>query len=125
MSVNFMANNRIPRVNSLIKEELSKLILRNFDFPIEILVTLTRVEATPNLIEAKAYISVYPEEKADEIIRLLSKSIYDIQYKINRTLRMRPIPKIIFVKEKNISEAGRIEELLSKVKDDLPIDEND
>ena len=120
-----MANNRILRVNSLIQEELSKLILRDFDFPIDILVTLTRVEATPNLIEAKAYVSVYPEEKADEIIRILGKSIYDIQYKINRTLRMRPIPKIIFVKEKNISEAGRIEELLSKVKDNLIVDEKD
>lgn len=119
-----MANNRILRVNSLIQEELSKIILRDFDFPIDILVTLTRVEATANLIEAKAYISVYPEEKADEIIRILSKSIYDIQYKINRILRMRPIPKIIFVKEKNISEAGRIEELLTRVKDDLPVDEN-
>ena len=111
-----MANNRILRVNSLIKEELSKIILRDFEFPLDILVTLTRVEATLNLIEAKAYVSVYPEEKADGIIRLLSKSIYDIQYKINKMLRMRPIPKIIFVKEKNISEAGKIEELLEKLK---------
>lgn len=118
-------NNRIPRVNSLIKEELSKLILRDFDFPLEILVTLTRVETTPNLIEAKAYISVYPEEKADEIIRILNKSIYNIQHKINRTLRMRPIPKIGFVKEKNISEAGRIEELLAKVQDDIKDDIKD
>lgn len=119
-----MANNRILRVNSLIQEELSKIILRDFDFPIDILVTLTRVESTPNLIEAKAYVSVYPEEKSDEILRILGKSIYDIQHKINRTLRMRPIPKIIFVKEKNISEAGKIEELLTRVKNDLPIDEN-
>ncbi|MEK7665220.1 MAG: 30S ribosome-binding factor RbfA [Patescibacteria group bacterium] len=118
-------NNRIERVNSLLERELSKIILRDFEFPIDILVTLTRVEATPNLIEAKAYISVYPEEKTDGTILLLSKSIYDIQYKINRTLRMRPIPKIIFVKEKNISEAGRIEELLNKVKDDLPVNEKD
>ena len=47
----------------------------------------------------------------------LNKSVYDIQYKINRTLRMRPIPRIKFVKETEISKAARIEELLVKAKD--------
>ena len=70
-----------------------------------------------NLIEAKVYISVFPEEKADGIVRALQKSVYDVQYKINRTLRQRPIPKIKFVKETEISKAARIEELLVKVKE--------
>jgi len=106
---------RIEKVNSLLEHEISKIIFRDFAFSPEILITLTRVETTGNLIDAKAYISVFPEAKAEGIIKALQKSVYDIQYKINRTLRMRPIPKIKFVKETVISRAGRIEELLAKV----------
>jgi ribosome-binding factor A len=109
--------NRIEKVNSLLQHEISKIIFKDFAFSPEILVTLTRVDTTANLIESKVYISVFPEEKADGIIRALNKSIYDVQYKINRTLKMRPIPKIRFIKETEISKAAKIEELLVKAKD--------
>ena len=107
-------SNRLEKVNSLLEHEIGKILLRDFAFSPEILVTLTRVNTTANMIEAKSYISVFPEGKADGIINALNKSVYDIQYKINRTLRMRPIPKIKFVKETEISRAAKIEELLYK-----------
>jgi len=115
-------SNRIEKVNSLLQQEIGKIILKDFAFSPEILVTLTRVDTTANLIEAKAYISVFPELKAEGIINALNKSVYDIQYKINRTLKMRPIPKIRFVKETEIGKAARIEELLAKVSDDTKIE---
>ena len=109
--------NRIDRVNSLLQHEISKILLKDFAFSPEILVTLTRVDTTGNMIEAKAYVSVFPEEKSAGILNALQKSTYDIQYQINRTLRMRPVPKIRFVKETEISHAAKIEEILAKVKE--------
>ncbi len=109
--------NRIEKINSLLEHEIGKILLRDFAFSPEILVTLTRVDTTANLIETKVYISVYPEEKSAGILNALQKSVYDVQHKINRTLRQRPIPKIRFVKDEVISRAGKIEELLAKVKD--------
>jgi ribosome-binding factor A len=111
-------SNRIEKVNSLLEHEISKILLRDFAFSPEILVTLTHVDTTANLIEAKVYISVFPDAKADPILNALQKSVYDVQYKINRTLRQRPIPKIRFVKDVAISRAGKVEELLAKIKDD-------
>ena len=35
---------------------------------------------------------------------------------INKKLNMRPIPKIIFVKDEKVKEAARVEELLNKIK---------
>jgi len=99
---------RIQRVNSLLEHEIGKILLRDFAFSPEILVTLTRVICSSNLIEAKVYISVFPETKSAGILNALQKSVYDVQYKINRTLRQRPIPKIRFVKETEISRAGKI-----------------
>ena len=108
-------NNRIQKVNSLLEREISKIILRDFYFS-EALVTLTHVDASANLIEAKVYISVLPDEKIDKIVAILNKGAYSIQQKINKLLKMRPIPKIKFVKDKELIKAGRVEELLNDIK---------
>lgn len=107
---------RIERVNSLIKKELGQIILREVDFPEGTMVTLTRVETTSNLIEAKVYISVLPEEKEKKALDILNKSIYDLQKLLDKKLRMRPVPKIRFVKETKTAEAAKIEGILEGLK---------
>ena len=111
-----MISKRIQRVNQLIKKELSQLLLREVEFPKDILVTITRVESSPNLIQARVYISVMPEEKTSRVFQVLNRQIYDIQQILNKRLKMRPIPRIKFVEEKETAEAGRIEELLEEIK---------
>ncbi|MDO8486229.1 MAG: 30S ribosome-binding factor RbfA [Candidatus Staskawiczbacteria bacterium] len=118
-------SNRIQKVNSLLEKEIGKIILRDFYFP-ETLVTLTHVDSSANLIEAKVYISVFftrqslgeggPDGKVDKIIEILNKGAYSVQQKINKLLKMRPIPKIKFIKDKELVKAGRIEELLDNIK---------
>lgn len=107
---------RIPRVNQLIKKELSQIILREIEFPQDVLVTVTRVETSGNLIETKVYVSSMPSIKSKEIISLLNRNIYNLQQMLNRRLKMRPIPKIIFIEEKETQVAGRVEEILTKIK---------
>lgn len=109
-------SNRLEKINSLLRDEISKILLKDFAFSPEILVTLTRVETSGNLIEAKVYISVFPEEKSAGIMNALNKSVYGVQHKINRTLRQRPIPKIKFVKDEISKRAGRVEEVLAQLK---------
>jgi len=108
---------RIDKVNSLLEHEVSKIILRDFNFSGH-LITLTHIDTSPNLIQAKAYISVFPEDQTDKVIEVLNKGVYDVQQKINKLLNMRPIPKIKFVRDKEIAQASRIEELLEKIKEE-------
>lgn len=108
-------SNRIEKVNSLLEKEISSIILRDFDFS-GAMVTVTHVEATPNLIDARTYVSVMPEEKLEHVIGVLNKGVHSIQQKVNKKLFMRPIPKIRFVGDKNTKEAARIEELLEKIR---------
>ncbi len=107
---------RIERVNELIKREISQIFLRHIEFPKDTLVTTTRVDSTPNLIETRIYISSLPEEKIGQVLRILNGQIFSIQQKINRKLNMRPIPKIIFKEEKDTSKADKIEKMLEKIK---------
>lgn len=112
----FIPMERIQRVNQLVKKELGQIILREFDFPKNVLVTITRVETSSNLIHTRIYVSVLPEEQASQVLQILNGRIYEIQQLLNKRLRMRPIPKIQFIEEKITREAGRIEELLEKIK---------
>lgn len=91
-------------------------MLREVQFPEGALVTLTRVDTFPNLIETKVYVSVLPDDKAEEVLKILKSQVYFLQQKLNSRLKMRPIPKIQFVEETTTREAGRVEELLGKIR---------
>ena len=106
---------RVQRVNQLIKKELSQIILKEVNFPPDVLVTVTRMESSRNLIQAKVYISVMPENETANVLQILDNLIYDLQQQLNKRLKMRPIPRIIFMKEEKTQEAGRVEELLEKI----------
>ncbi len=109
---------RIQRVNQLIKKELSQILLKEFDYPKDILVTLTRVKTSIDLNEVKVCVSVIPEREIEKIIKLLNQNLRQIQQKIGERLEMRIIPKIRFVEETKTREAARIDELLEKIKEE-------
>jgi ribosome-binding factor A len=107
---------RMPKINQLLKKEISQALLREIDFPAEVLVTVTRVETSDDLSQSRVSVSVFPEEKTEKILELLDKAVYSVQQRINKRLKMRPIPKIFFREEKQTKVAGRIEEILAKIK---------
>ncbi len=109
---------RIQRVNQLIKKELSQILLKEFDFPRNILITLTRVTTSTDLSAAKVYISIMPEQKIKEIIKILNRNLRQIQKKIGERLKLRIIPKIRFVEETKTREAARVDELLERIKEE-------
>ena len=107
---------RTEQVNDLIEEELGKIILREIDFSPDILVTLTRVDVSPNLQQAKVYISSIPEKNLKNALEILDTQIYEIQQLLNKRLKMRPVPRIEFIEEKRTVEAGKIEKILNQLK---------
>ncbi|OIO46533.1 MAG: ribosome-binding factor A [Parcubacteria group bacterium CG1_02_39_15] len=109
---------RIPRVNQLIKKELSQIVLKEIEFPKGVLVTVTRVEASLDLNQAKVFISSLPESHTERVLSILNRQIYFIQQKLNKRLKMKFIPKIEFREEKKTREAGEVEGILERLKKD-------
>jgi len=107
---------RIDKVNELIRQTVSTLLLKEGYFEKDILVTVTQVKTAPDLSKTSVFISVIPEEKFDLVIKVLNKNIYDLQQKFNKKLFMKRVPKIIFKKETKTKEADRIEKLLDELK---------
>ena len=105
---------RIERLNEVLKEELGQVILKELEFPLGALVTLTRVETSSELSQAKVFVSVFPENQAGAVLRILNSQIYFLQQKVNKRLLMRPVPKLVFCLEETTISASRVEELLQK-----------
>ena len=107
---------RILKINELLKRQIGQLLLKEVEFPKDVLVTITRVETSFDLRVAIVRVSVLPSSASKVVKEILNCRIYDLQQEINKRLRMRPIPKIIFREEKEVGEAAKIEELLEKTK---------
>jgi len=106
---------RILRVNQLLKQEIGQSLLREIDFD-GTLVTITEVDASDDLRQAKVKISVMPTEKSEQVLRILEKNIYHLQQILNKKLNMKTVPKIRFVIDQTEVKAQRIEEILEKMK---------
>ncbi|MDD3170541.1 MAG: 30S ribosome-binding factor RbfA [Candidatus Paceibacterota bacterium] len=106
---------KIEKVNAFIKKELGSIILKELDIFPGILLTITRVECSSNLIEAKVFVSVIPDDKTDEVFSLLQRNIFFLQQKLNKKLRIRPVPKIRFLKESQTARASNVEKLLKDI----------
>ncbi len=107
---------RILRVNSLIRDELSRIMLRELSLESGVLVTITEVISSPDLRECKVFLSILPEEKKEQTLLMVQRKIYYLQQKLNARLRMRPIPKIEFVYDKKAEQAARVEAILDRLK---------
>lgn len=110
------SSQRIKKVNELIKRELGKVILKEIDFPRNILVTITGVETSGNLQQSKIFISVIPEKETTNALKILGKEIYNLQQILNHRLVMRPVPKIRFFEDKELKEAEKIDKILDELK---------
>lgn len=109
-------DNRINKINELIKRELGQIILKEMNFSRNILVTIIKVETSLDLSIAHVYFSVIPREQTKKIKQNLKGNIYQLQQKLNERLRMKPIPKIEFKEIHGTEEAERIEEIFEEIK---------
>jgi ribosome-binding factor A len=110
-----MASNRIQKVNGLIKEEVSKILLTELGEH-KGLLTITAVETTPDLRHATIWYRYLGGEEA-EIEKLLKGKQRDIQQEINHKFTMKYVPKISFRFDKSGEYADRINELLKGTDD--------
>lgn len=107
---------RIQRINQLIKEQISRIILREIEFSPGILVTVTRVETSSDLRDTNVFVSVLPEENLSKTVSFINRKAGLLQREINKLLKMKPLPRLNFLEEKETAQAGRIEEILADLK---------
>lgn len=104
---------RLGRINSILRREISQILLEEIDFD-NVLVTITEVIARPNLTQAEVLFTVMPEKEEEKVLEILKRNVYDIQRTINRRLKTKPVPKIIFIIDEGMKNLYRIDQLTNK-----------
>lgn len=112
-----MSELRAKRFNELIKIELGRIIFDFLDAKPGVLITVTRVITAADLFSAVVFVSVWPDNKAGELFGKLNRSVYKIQQLLNKKLKIRPVPKIIFRYDKNPEEASEVEKILKEIEE--------
>ena len=107
---------RTERINDLLREEISELLRRQVKDPrVGGLVSITEVLVSPDLRNAKVYVSVLgsDEEKASTLDALAAASSY-LQRELGRRLTIRRTPHLAFLADDTLEEGMRIQNLLDE-----------
>jgi len=103
------------RVNEAVREVISARIAEGFNDPRIGFVTLTSVDTSPDLRQARVYVSVLGDEavRADTLAGL--KSAHGLlQQAVATELRLKRTPTLQFVFDESIDRGMRISELLDR-----------
>ncbi len=114
-----MSQLRIEKIQELMKQEISQIILRELKDPRIGFVTVTQVEITGDLREAKVYVSIMgSEEQIKDTWKGLNSSLGFIRREIGQRIRLRVTPELSFQLDKSLDYSAHIQELLVKIKKD-------
>lgn len=105
-------SHRILQINELIRELLGTILLKEVEFKPGILVTITKVNTTPDLRNARVHISVLPEHESGYALKTLLHERKKIQFVLHGKIHMKPMPKISFEYDPTESRADEVEKLL-------------
>jgi ribosome-binding factor A len=110
-----MESTRQNKISRLIQKDLSEIfMLKAKDIFQGKLISVTSVRVTPDLAEAKVYISIFPSEKAPEIIAEIEASNKSIRHELAQKVRnqLRVIPELKFYIDDSLDFAQKIDDLL-------------
>ena len=110
---------RIEKLQELIKQEMSKMLLREIKDPRIGFVTVTDVEMTGDLREAKIYVSVMGDEKkVKDSLKGLQSALGFIRREIGKRIRLRFTPEISFALDTSLDYSEHIQKILLDIEKD-------
>ncbi|KKP37618.1 hypothetical protein A2483_03820 [Candidatus Peregrinibacteria bacterium RIFOXYC2_FULL_33_13] len=105
--------NRKLILNSIIKDEVSRIIQEKIEIKEFGLITVTRAVTAKNLDSCRVYVRSLI--KQENLLNVLNKRIYHIQKELNPRLRLHKVPKIIFQLDENLEYVDNIEKILERI----------
>ena len=121
-----MSNNRIIRINEEIQKELSALLHTVKDPRVQdTMISITRVETTPDLRYTKVYVSFLEEDRVKNAMAGLKSAGGYLRRELGRNLQLRYAPEIVWSLDDSITYGAKMLKLINslEIADEHP-DEN-
>ena len=111
-----MASNRINRINEEIQKSLADS-LRSVKDPrgADALISITRVETTPDLRYTKVYVSVLQSEKAGDALKGLKSAGGYLRRQLGTNLQLRYAPEIVWALDDSITYGAKMLEIINNL----------
>ena len=111
-----METTRQNKISRLIQKELSEIFLLQTKSMNGVLVSVSAVRISPDMSIARVYLSVFPSERSQEIVKNINDNMKSIRYELGTRVRhqLRIIPELKFFVDDSLDYAERIDELLNK-----------
>ena len=122
-----MSSNRINRINEEIQKELSALLSTVKDPRVQdTMISITRVETTPDLRYTKVYVSFLQEERVKDAMAGLKSAAGYLRRQLGHNLQLRYSPEIVWSEDDSITYGARMLKLINslEVKHDEDSDES-
>ena len=122
-----MSSNRINRINEEIQKELSALLRTVKDPRVQdTMISITRVETTPDLRYTKVYVSFLQEERVKDAMAGLKSAAGYLRRQLGHNLQLRYSPEIVWSEDDSITYGARMLKLINsrEVKHDEDSDES-
>ena len=111
-----MASNRIGRINEEIQKALAELIRELKDPRVQnTMISITRVETTPDLRYAKIYVSFLEEAKAKDAMKGLQSAGGWIRREVGNELKLRYTPELVWALDDSITYGAKMLELINNL----------
>lgn len=109
-----METTRQAKIARLLQKELSEIFRLQTAQMHGTLVSVSTVRVSPDLSVAKVYLSIFPTEKSQEILKNITESARTIRYELAQRVRfqLRKTPELTFFLDDTLDYLERIDELL-------------
>ena len=111
-----MQETRQNKIARLLQKELSVIFQQQTRAMRGVMVSVTRTKISPDLSVCTAYLSVFPSERGEEIIKNINANDKTIRYELGTRVRhqLRIIPELRFFIDDSLDYIEHIDELLKK-----------
>ena len=111
-----METTRQNKIARLIQKELSEIFLLQTKSMPGVLVSVSIVRISPDMSYARVYLSVFPSERSEEIVKNINANMKSIRLELGNRVRhqLRIIPELKFFVDDSLDYAEKIDELLKK-----------
>ena len=109
-----MESTRQQKIARLIQKDLSEIFLGFTKAHPGVLISTTRVRISPDLSVARVYLSVFPSERATEMLQLVNDRQAAIRHDLAARSRfqLRTVPSLTFFQDDSLDYMEHIDELL-------------
>ena len=108
-------SNRTVRVNELVQREISAILRKRYQTE-SVAITITEVRVSPDLRDARVFVSVVgSEEAAEEKLKWLRARAGDIREEVGRRIVLKYLPKFEYILDKSTVRGARILQVLDEI----------